>query len=59
MCKYEFSVDCSEGDRSLTTTAKLFKICPGILLCTYSSAFCFFAKVLTMLIFFNLHMTRG
>lgn len=59
MCTYEFSVDCSEGDRSLTTIAKLIKICPGILLGTYSSAFCFFAEVLAMLIFFNLHMTKG
>lgn len=59
MCTYEFSVECSEGDKSLTTTAKLIKICPGILLSMYSSAFYFFAKVLTMLIFFNLHITRG
>lgn len=28
---YEFSVDCSEGGKSLTTTAKCIIICPGIL----------------------------
>lgn len=59
MYTYEFSVDCSEGGRSLTTTAKLITICPEMLLGMYSSAFCFFEKVLIMLIFFNLHMTRG
>lgn len=56
---YTYEFECSEGDKSLTTIAKLIKICPGILLSMYSSAFCFFAKVLTTLIFFNLLITRG
>lgn len=59
MCKYEFSVDCSEGDRPLTTTSEVIKICPRILLDMYSSAFCFFTKVLVMLRFFKFTYDKG